>query len=161
MLGVDCGGSKIAVVNVVDGEILESQEMFAIEDIPRGTALFELGFYLRRQWYPKSHRYDVWMEAPIVAGARNLQSSLRVAQVTGVVQANLHNVRDVAVSSWKKAVVGNGNTDKDGVRQWVRENHPRAYEVVGHSQDLIDAFCIGLYGDVVVDNLHSEIAGWR
>ena len=152
-IGIDCGGSKIAVVTVTDEQVTDFGVWEADPDAHRGVQLYEMGKHLTHRWYTKSRLHDVWVEAPLVAGVKNLQSSLKVAQSTGVVQAALYNVRQVAVSSWKKHTVGSGNADKNGVREWVQENHPQVYALLGHSQDLIDAYCIARYGEVIASTL--------
>ena len=88
---------------------------------------------------------NVWVEAPVVAGARNLQSTIKVAQVTGLVHALVPNTHQVAVSSWKKSTVGKGNADKQSVREWLAREYPDLYAACT-SQDHVDAACIALHG---------------
>jgi Holliday junction resolvasome RuvABC endonuclease subunit len=46
----------------------------------------------------------------------------------------------MAVSSWKKAVIGHGNASKAMVASWV------AHNVAVDSQDQADAYCVALAG---------------
>lgn len=91
-----------------------------------------------------------FIEEPLVAGARNLQSSLKIAQVCGVMltAAGMERVDTVLVpvSSWKKGTIGNGSTNKDGIRAWLDTKHPQVAQKCGHDQDLYDAACIALHG---------------
>lgn len=146
IIGIDCGGRKIALADLSRGIFFEYE---AANTVPRGDQLVQIAEAL--QPYRNSDGSPVWVEAPIVAGARNLQSSLKIAQVTGVAHTVMDNSHEVAVASWKKAVVGNGRADKEQVRAWLVENHPDLYRLTRHSQDLIDATCIALYGEVTDD----------
>lgn len=146
MIGIDCGGRKVALVDLERGIYFEYE---AAQGLPRGEQLVQLAEALQPYW--NSDGRAVWVEAPIVAGARNLQTSLRIAQVTGVVHSVMDNSHEVAVSSWKKSVVGDGRAGKDEVRGWLKESHPDLYRLTHHSQDLIDATCIALYGEVTDD----------
>lgn len=88
----------------------------------------------------------VGIESPLVAGARNLRTALDMAMLCGGVCAALvetgADIRMVAVASWKKAVVGRGNADKDEVARYVREQDPDFAGREGISQDAADAWCI-------------------
>lgn len=91
---------------------------------------------------------SVWIESPVVAGARNIQSTLKAALSTGAVVAALEQstVRMVAISSWKKAVCGYGAADKDGVAAWLECSDEVLSSACHGDQDCIDATCIALYG---------------
>jgi Holliday junction resolvasome RuvABC endonuclease subunit len=84
-----------------------------------------------------------YVEEPVVAGARNLRTSLRMAQVSGAILSVMSGEL-VPVSTWKKAVVGKGNATKDDVRAYL-QSQPEFKETHG-KQDWIDATCIRLYG---------------
>lgn len=146
MIGIDCGVRKVALVDLDRGVFFEYE--IAMER-PRGEQLVKIADAL--QPHRNTDGSAVWVEAPIVAGARNLQASLKIAQVTGVAHSVMDNSHEVAVSSWKMAVVGNGRASKEEVRAWLEENHPDLYRLTHHSQDLIDATCIALYGEVNSD----------
>lgn len=144
-VGIDCGGRKIAVVSASAGftAVYEVKPIDYVEFYTKAPmwlrgligVLKELG------------EEDFVVESPIVAGARNLQATIKVAQTVGLVHAVIPNCREVAVSSWKKAVVGRGNVDKAGVRQWLDTHHPELARLCDGNQDLYDAACISLYGD--------------
>lgn len=145
MVGIDCGGRKVALVCLDRGIFFEYE---AALEHPRGKQLVEIAAALEPY---RNLGGAVWVEAPIVAGARNLQSSLKIAQVTGVAHSVMDNSHEVAVSSWKKAVIGDGRAGKEEVRAWLEETHPDLFRMTKHSQDLIDATCVALYGEVNSD----------
>ena len=89
--------------------------------------------------------YYAYVEEPVVAGARNLRVSLRIAQVGGAV-LSVVNGEFVPVSTWKKATVGKGNAPKSDVKKWL-EGRPE-YIMASSSQDWVDATCIRLYGEM-------------
>lgn len=84
-----------------------------------------------------------FVEEPVVAGARNLRTSLRIAQISGAVLSAI-NGELVPVSTWKKAIVGKGNAKKEEVKAWLK-TQPE-YDMAFSSQDWIDATCLRLYG---------------
>jgi hypothetical protein len=89
----------------------------------------------------------VFVEAPVLAGARNIQTTVRLAIVTGALgQALGGNARLVPVSSWKKAVVGHGNATKADVAEWLALHEEGLAALCGRDQDLVDATCVALYG---------------
>lgn len=95
--------------------------------------------------FPKDTTY-VFVEEPVVAGARNIRTSLQMAQVCGVVLSVL-NGQVVPVSTWKKAVVGKGNASKEDVKEWlsnIQHRYPEAKQ-----QDHVDATCIRIYGETI------------
>lgn len=89
--------------------------------------------------------YYAFVEEPVVAGARNLRTSLRIAQISGAVLAAVPGEL-VPVPRWKKEVVGKGNATKEEVREWL-ESQP-GYENPLSSQDHVDATCLRFYGQM-------------
>lgn len=108
----------------------------------------------------------VYIEEPVVAGARNIRSSLLIAQICGVMMGvcasvGIKEVYLVPVSSWKKEVVGNGAADKQRVHAWIDQNHPEIAALCGGDQDLYDAACVAIYGQRSlsrVDGIRSELS---
>lgn len=90
----------------------------------------------------------VYIEAPVVAGARNLQSTIKAAMTCGAVIGRLDHatVHLIAVDTWKKAVCGLGGIDKAAVRDWLYASSPVLAEACNDDQDRIDATCIALAG---------------
>ena len=92
----------------------------------------------------------VFMEAPVVAGARNIQSTIKQAMVSGALQTAVSEWGEpavlVAVSSWKAGVGMGGNAGKQRVREWLADAQPGLSTMCAYDQDLIDASCVALYG---------------
>ena len=84
-----------------------------------------------------------YVEEPLVAGVRNLRTSLRIAQIAGAVLSVVKG-EFVPVSAWKKATVGKGNAKKEEVFQWATAR--KIYTKPFASQDHADATCLRLYG---------------
>jgi Holliday junction resolvasome RuvABC endonuclease subunit len=102
------------------------------------------------------HRVDqVWIEDTIIGN--NRKYSIKLAQVMGAVLSHLGQIRlntgcDVRLvdnKSWKREIVGNGNSDKAAVRDYIDVTHPAYAALCGDDQDLYDAACIGLYGILI------------
>lgn len=94
-----------------------------------------------------TEEWHAYIEEPVVAGARNLRTSLQIAQIAGVIMARVASFTLVPVSSWKKEIIGRGNAKKEDVAEWLRTKRPDLYERTAGIQDRIDANCIRLYGE--------------
>lgn len=141
MIGIDLGARKVTIVDI-DREIFIHYETPKSE---RSIELVSIARYLQRLEGDGLLEGTKWVEAPVVAGARNLQATIAIAQTSGAVLSSLTQTHQVAVSSWKQRTVGNGNANKAAVKQWLGDTHPE-YAKLCRNQDLIDATCIALYG---------------
>lgn len=164
MVGVDPGGSAFhaAVLRVERGEehldvhsVVVDQRLTMLRSGTLGvlhTKMIELMIGLESV----GTDIAVFCEEPVVAGARNLQSSLKIAQTVGAIMAatTLYTPRCylVPVSKWKKAVVGHGNASKSEVALWLNRVYPPYAACCGANQDLIDACCLVRYGLGVLDD---------
>lgn len=151
-VGIDCGGNKIAVYD------LDNHHTFVYETkgvVDRGASIRKMTAWLAS--LPLEG--VIWVEAPVLAGVRNIQSTIKVAQTTGIVHSALDQTYEVAVSSWKKRTVGQGNASKPQVRDWLDENHPAIARMCRGNQDLYDAACIALYGRDVQQELEASGLG--
>ncbi len=94
-----------------------------------------------------------YIEAPVVAGARNLQSTIKQAFINGIVQGVFtkagFTVHLVPVSTWKMVVCGNGRADKQQVAAHLERVWPVVSHVCAGDQDLIDAATVCMYGGEV------------
>lgn len=114
---------------------------------PRGERSDEINDLLSKISAFYTEDWYAFIEEPVVAGARNLRTSLQIAQIAGVVMTKVSKFTLVPVATWKKAVVGKGNASKDDVAEWLRVKRPELYERTAGIQDKIDANCIRLYGE--------------
>lgn len=97
----------------------------------------------------------VFIEEPVLAGVRNIRTTIQIAETVGAVLSVRFPTYLVPVPSWKKDTIGKGNASKDQIRDWLTAEHPRYAALCGGSQDLVDAACICLYGQSVVGSLGS------
>lgn len=94
----------------------------------------------------------VFIEEPVVARG-NIRSTMKQAYVNGAVQAAVGllnpdtSVSLVPVTTWKKEVVGKGNASKDEVADFVSDWMGGRED----DQDICDAICVMLYGQIVMD----------
>lgn len=89
----------------------------------------------------------VWIEEPPLAGSRNLRTFLHLSQVSAV--AGLAGRCEyVPVGSWKKQVVGNGAASKDLVARWLARHRPGWHAQCRGDQNLVDATCLAIYGNM-------------
>ena len=87
----------------------------------------------------------IFIEAPVVAGARNLQTSLRIAQTAGALHTVMFDSYQVSVAEWKKTVIGKGNVGKPEVKAWIQKQYPNLAKMCS-KQDHFDAAAIALFG---------------
>jgi Holliday junction resolvasome RuvABC endonuclease subunit len=103
----------------------------------------QLRMYSPVLWYPD----EIYVEEPVVAGPRNLRSTLLIAETVGALMGDLRAlVTLVPVTSWKKGTTGHGNATKSDVALWLKSTYPDYDAKCAGDQDLIDAVCIALYG---------------
>lgn len=103
------------------------------------------------------HSY-VFLEEPVVAGVRNLRTTIKIAETAGAVIAAACGAQGtylVPVSSWKKGTHGSGNAGKSDVRTWLADHHPTLAAECGDDQDLVDAACVALHGRRLVERGHD------
>lgn len=93
---------------------------------------------------------QVFVEEPPAAGAKNLRTFLKLAQVSaavaiGAIQAGAM-VTFVPVSLWKKEVIGNGGASKEFIATWLSRVYPMYFSQCARDQNRVDATCLALYG---------------
>lgn len=151
-VGIDLGLRKVAV-SIPERGVLRSIELNR-GDYTRAEELLKLQQFVTGV-VPTAAIVSI--EMPILGLSRNAQTAIGIGQTCGVVMASVaacsREIHDVAVSSWKKAVVGRGNATKDDVGDWLRTNHEALYRGCEGNQDLIDASCIAFFGTVVDEGL--------
>jgi Holliday junction resolvasome RuvABC endonuclease subunit len=103
--------------------------------------------------FAEGEQIYVFIEEPVLAGRRNVRTTLQQAQLVGALLAATtaftRYVYLVPVGKWKAGTVGSGNASKPDVALWLNGVHPAYSAACGGKQDLIDACCIALYGDQV------------
>jgi len=94
-----------------------------------------------------------FIESPVV-GRGGVRSTMVQCFTSGAIQGALYEsgiTTQVAnVSSWKKSVVGKGNATKEEVAEFIRLRWNDIFATASGNQDLIDASCIALYGQLTV-----------
>lgn len=142
VVGIDIGIRHFAIAKFDDSGITTHYH-----EVSKSTRYQELT-QLKNLFQEHIHKQDtVWIEEPPIAGSRNLRIGLQLAQTAGALMASSPApAYFVAVSQWKKAVVGKGNASKDEVNDFVALHFPEYYKKSHKNQNIIDATCIGLYG---------------
>lgn len=95
-----------------------------------------------------------YIESPVV-GRGGVRSTMVQCFTSGAIQGALYEAgvwSQVAnVSSWKKRVVGKGNATKEEVAEYLRLRWSAIYRSAEGNQDLIDASCIAIYGQHILN----------
>ena len=138
--GVDCAKNRVHVV----GE----HASFATQKkpgTPRDVALQEMSDDLTSFFRAQKIAFDsgvrLYVEAAVVAGARNIQATIGIAETVGMVLSLGFPATLVPISSWKKRVVGKGNATKEDVEEWYRSTGGTL-----QGQDFYDAAALHAYG---------------
>jgi hypothetical protein len=94
----------------------------------------------------------IYIEQPVARhGARvNTGTAIRLSMTVGAVFAR-HAGPGYVVdqATWKAALLGNGHASKDEIATWLWSESPGDAEACDGDQDLIDATCIRIYGELV------------
>lgn len=146
--GVDYGVSRIAIA-------IPSRSEFHEFVLKPGDNHKNLDVLAEITWNAvvSAHAEVVAVEAPIQGMSRNVRVGISLAMVAGAVvvaaQQAGASVDVVPPATWKKAVVGFGNANKDQVNDFLAKHHPRLHAKCP-SQDMVDATCIALYAEKVL-----------
>jgi crossover junction endodeoxyribonuclease RuvC len=153
-MGIDFGVRRVAVATN-DGEMVD-EALF--RTVPPGVendvdAMDLIYRYVHdRVYYVRPQL--VAIESPIQGHSANIKTGLRLAAVTGVLAVACRHAGSstvsVAPAEWKKAVTGHGDADKEQVSKWLSDNRPDLFAACD-SQDLVDATCMALYAQALLD----------
>lgn len=146
-VGIDYGVRRCAIVCPQNGEFWDLE-------LPPGDIVSSLDvmhdFVFSTINAIRGKTAYVCVEAPIVGLSRNLRTGLHLGMVAGALAVAARQTgaptEFVEPSTWKKAVVGRGNANKEQVAEWLEEHKPELFKKATN-QDLIDACCIGFYGE--------------
>ena len=152
LAGIDLGVRKIAISVFLEGELESCHVYESPEGVFRDVQLKELAGFTEHICGSLFPTDAVWIEDTIIGN--NRKYSIKLAQTMGAVQSALGYMRleqgtDTRVvdnKTWKKVIVGNGNANKDTVRDYIDVTHPAYALLCDGDQDLYDATCVGLYG---------------
>lgn len=150
IIGCDPASKKIALFGIREN----AHEKFFCE-VPKSTRWSEMqqmrSELVRQINIWRDYNPVLFCEEPVVAGRRNIRSTILIAETVGLILSLPIPVYIVPVSSWKKETVGNGAASKDAVSQWLMLAHPDYYQLCGGNGDLIDAAAIAVYGRTRMD----------
>lgn len=162
VIGIDAGTASMhaAIVHTEDDALVLARVLARTDKYQLPTAVLATLFRRTRGVLDETAEHwpgdepVVFIEEPLVAGARNIRSGLKLAEAVGVIIAAVSCYTDrcylVPVASWKKGTVGNGSASKQDVALWLSQYHPSYAAHCDGSQDLADACCIARYGVGVV-----------
>lgn len=152
IIGIDPSSAKLAFTTSIDGSLV-SMDVVPLPAKDRsnsraGVAYQEVARVIGKQ------RAFVFLEAPIYW--RGGKSTIPLAQMSGVVQAAVHNLGHplemVNNQRWKQRVIGIGNANKEQIAEVMAQLWPEAFAMADGDQDLIDSAAINLYGQRIMDN---------
>jgi Holliday junction resolvasome RuvABC endonuclease subunit len=146
IIGVDPSSAKLAFV-ITDGDTLE--QVVAIPLPPKDRQNTRSGAaYNAVLEVIGSKRAWVFLESPLYW--RGGKSTIPLAQISGVVQAAVHNaghqLEMVNNQRWKSRVIGIHNAKKDQIGEVMATLWPEVHAIANGDEDLIDAAAINMYG---------------
>lgn len=148
VVGIDLGIKKIAW-SVWEDDVLVDTGAFSSSELTRPMDLEAISTQIEAvvsSHFPSS----IFIEETLIGN--NRKYSIQLSQTMGAVMAALAYVAPiylVNVSTWKKEVIGNGNSDKKAIRDYVLSRDSAYAALCGSDQDQYDAACIGYYGVLI------------
>lgn len=147
--GIDLGVRSLALAGLNDDGL--TTRVFT-ERHPNNVRYSEVRTLARAGTTMISESDVVFVEEPPLAGSRNIRTFLKLSELLGGLMAMLPcPVHAVPVSTWKKEVAGKGNLSKDDVSLFLKQSHPGYSALCAGDQNLIDATCVALYGQQVLN----------
>jgi Holliday junction resolvasome RuvABC endonuclease subunit len=169
IVGADLSSSLLAFACQLNGRMVLRKYKLGTPFNPLscGKALDAAMEYLNDvdQALPSRVERLAYIEAPVVAGARNIQSTIKQSFVSGAVQACFvkagFQVYTVPITTWKKIVTGSGGAKKEQIAPAVCQRYPEVTDVIRRDQDLADACGVFIYGQFVEQRRRSMEAVGR
>lgn len=155
--GVDYGTKRIAIAIITsdggyDQHILDISTQTKTDDTVGEISILTAYLETTLQRYKPDL---VAIEQPIQGASRNVRVGLLMGMVAGALSVISNysgaDVTIVAPATWKKSVIGRGNADKTDVSRWLELNHPGWFQSCVKNQDIIDATCIALHAQKVLE----------
>ncbi len=141
--GCDPASKKLALFT--DGDAGPRTALLLVKKTDRNTELLSM-----KNWLIDllSHDPDpvIYVEEPVLAGVRNIRTTIIIAETVGMILALHARVHVVPVDTWKKETVGKGGVSKEDVSNWLAKEHTGYAELCSNDQDLTDAAAIFVYG---------------
>lgn len=143
ILGVDTSSFNIGAV-MFEGEKFKFSSYTVSKNKDNQSRIFDL--YDAFEKLIKDNMPDkVFIEESIYVN--NFVTSRILSEVIGNCKSicRKYNIPFETVQNkrWKKEIVGNGNVNKDGIRDFVERKESKLSDSV---QDVVDAYCIAKYG---------------
>lgn len=152
-VGIDATSRKIAVARLDSSGGLLHLSSYEVSRRSEEKELGRMHMLLEEYERVQAEWRCAWadrvaIEAPIIGRSGAGQTALGIAMAIGAIAAltmrTAATTELVAVSSWKKVVVGKGNAKKEEVDEWLRASRPTIREEC-RNQDEIDAVCLALH----------------
>lgn len=146
--GLDFGTRRVALACAETG----FGTILRLKDSGKNAVPIEDAGRQMGQWLVDNLPYDpdpiFFAERPFVGRPHgNVRTAIGQALTVGGVLAQAPGeIHLIEQAAWKKAVIGRGNASKEDIAVWLRTWHPTLSSAAHGDQDLVDAFCISLFG---------------
>jgi len=158
--GIDANSKSVAITcwngSEYIGRKFDVWERWAVESAPWFRRIL-IRYFGAMSLYSGD---SVFLEQPVVAGARNIMSTIKQAYISGIIQEVIGVYEAtcvlVPVPTWKAAATGRGNASKDQVKVAVRLHCEHYANKINGDEDLFDSAGICIYGRTVVEGLEIQ-----
>lgn len=162
LIGIDPASKKIAIFGVQNGQPFAMTKV--VKKSSRDIELTDLRGFMEtvlHMFDGKDGDLTLFCEAPVLAGRRNIQSTILIAETVGMILSLGVPTYLVAPSAWKAKTLGagNGNASKEDVAKWLEAEYKGYSDLCDGDQDLCDAATIYLYGAGVAAYKQSVVSG--
>jgi len=141
--GIDYGTAKVAI-SIPEAGIFDDIVLQPKDNLESLTVIGDAVWNALKT----GEATHVSVESPIIGASRNLRVGVSLGMVAGAICITARQTgASVALAppaTWKKAVTGRGNSNKEEVASWLLLHHPIWYAKCT-SQDAIDATCLALH----------------
>ena len=160
--GIDLGIKKIAI-SIWEDNLLVVTRAYESQVSQRYDQLDDITTWLVHVLRDQEPDH-VFIEDTLIGNNKNY--SIRLSQTMGAVLAALSPITKkmpmgvylVNNKTWKKEVVGNGNANKNSVKNYIEQKNSAYAALCGNDQDRFDAACIGYYGVVIAERADDMAA---
>lgn len=148
VVGVDLGIRRVAIVAPAERRYAELA--LRIHHLDRLHELAQIAAFVSHFARGCGKPTHLFIEEAYLSNGPKLNQTTTVgmAEVVATVMTACawDSATKVSNSHWKEQLTGNGHLDKPEIARWLLHEDRALFDLVGNSQDMVDAACIGIYG---------------
>jgi Holliday junction resolvasome RuvABC endonuclease subunit len=153
VIGCDPDSKLFSVVVTINDKLEAVRQKRLPDNVPVSRRNFVVMKWIRslcREYGGEDREVHFFIEAPFVS-PKTIRAAIPLGRLngsalSGALDGGAITSQDIVIQSWKKEIVGNGNSTKQQIARWAKECWPAVYDKAAGRQDLLDAAGINRYG---------------